>query len=212
MVFRLFALTWRFEARGEDRLPPSYVLALWHGRIIGSTVYNRDSRCVTMASQSKDGALGAGAVDGLGLHATRGSPSRGGREAFVAMERELKAGAPFAALTVDGPKGPWRRVKPGALLLARRTKLPVVPITFSADRFKLLRSWDMGMIPKPFARVVVAYGSPMDVSTLGSPAEAAEAIGVALDELTMQLDREVVGCELWPPRASLPPLAPADSE
>lgn len=206
VIFRLFALTWKLEARGEDRLPPSYVLALWHGRIIGSTVYNRDSRCVTMASQSKDGALAAGAVDGLGLHATRGSPSRGGREAFVAMERELKAGAPFAALTVDGPKGPWRRVKPGALLLARRTRLPIVPITFSADRFKLLHSWDMGMIPKPFARVVVAYGEAMDVSALGSPAEAAEAIGAAIDELTMQLDREVVGRELWPPRASLPPV------
>ena len=60
--------------------------------------------------------------------------------------------------------------------------------------------------------VETSIGAPMDVSTLGSPAEAAEAIGVALDELTMQLDREVVGCELWPPRASLPPLAPADRE
>lgn len=206
VVLRVLGRTLRFEARGREGLPPSYVLVLWHGRAMGSTIYNRDSGCVTMSSQSRDGSLGAGIVEGLGLVATRGSSSRGGREGFVAMERALKAGAPFAALTVDGPRGPWRRVKPGALLLARRAGLPVVPITFSCDRFVLLRGWDRGLIPMPFARVVVAYGEPIHVRSPGSSAETAERVGAALDELTMQLDRRVLGRELWPPRASLPPL------
>ncbi|HNX50931.1 MAG TPA: lysophospholipid acyltransferase family protein [Thermoanaerobaculaceae bacterium] len=210
MVFRLLAWSWREEARGNEKLPPHYVLALWHGRLIGLIPFHRGSRCVTMASQSKDGALAAGFVDGLGMHATRGSASRGGREAFGSMERALRAGAPFAALTVDGPKGPWRRVKPGVLLLARRMRIPVVPVTLSCDSFKLLHSWDMGMIPKPFARVVVEYGDPMDPHALGTPAEAAERIGAAMDEITMRLDRELAGRELWPPRETLPPSSPSD--
>jgi lysophospholipid acyltransferase (LPLAT)-like uncharacterized protein len=110
---------------------------------------------------------------------------------------------------VDGPKGPWRRVKPGVLLLARRMRIPVVPVTLSCDRFKLLRSWDMGMIPKPFARVVVEYGDPMDPHALGTPAEAGERIGAAMDEITMRLDRELAGRELWPPREALPPYDPS---
>ena len=209
LAFRMLAWTWREEARCTEKLPPSYVLALWHGRLIGLIPFHRGSRCVTMASKSKDGALAAGFVDGLGMHATRGSASKGGREAFGLMERALRAGAPFAALTVDGPKGPWRRVKPGVLLLARRMKIPVVPVTLSCDRFKLLRSWDMGMIPRPFARVVVEYGDPMDPHAMGTPAEAGERIGAAMDEITMRLDRELAGRELWPPRETLPPFDPS---
>ena len=67
MALRALKLTLRFEVRHPERFRPPCILALWHGRIIGSTMFHADSRCVTMASQSKDGGLAAGAVDGLGL-------------------------------------------------------------------------------------------------------------------------------------------------
>jgi lysophospholipid acyltransferase (LPLAT)-like uncharacterized protein len=205
MMLRTLKLTLRFEVRHAERFKPPCILALWHGRIIGSTLYHTDSRCVTMASQSKDGGLAAGAVDGLGLKATRGSPSRGGREAISAMAAALKAGAPYLALTVDGPKGPWRRVKPGVVVLARRLNLPVVPISFSCRRHHMLRSWDHGVIPKSFARVLVGYGEPWIPDRSKDGPSPADRIAASLDALTAELDREAVGRELWPePPAPLP--------
>ena len=58
-LLRALKLTLRFEVRHGERFQPPCVLALWHGRIIGSIIYHADSGCVTMASQSKDGGLAA---------------------------------------------------------------------------------------------------------------------------------------------------------
>lgn len=211
MALRALKLTLRFEVRHPERFRPPCILALWHGRIIGSTMFHADSRCVTMASQSKDGGLAAGAVDGLGLRATRGSPSRGGREAIGQMAAALRAGAPYAALTVDGPKGPWRRVKPGIVVLARRLDLPVVPISFSCRRHRMLHSWDHGIVPRPFAKVLVGYGEAW-VPTRGiDSGVAVNQIASAIDEITVELDRETVGHELWPEAPAPADRADADS-
>jgi lysophospholipid acyltransferase (LPLAT)-like uncharacterized protein len=198
MLLRTLKLTLRFEVRHAERFTPPCVLALWHGRIIGSTLYHTDSGCVSMASQSNDGALAAGAIDGLGLLATRGSTSRGGREAIGAMSAALRSGAPFAALTVDGPKGPWRQVKPGVVVLARRLGLPVVPISFSCARHKMLRSWDHGIVPRPFARLLVGYGEPWLPERSKDGPSPQERIAASLEAITRELDREACGRELWP--------------
>jgi len=48
-----------------------------------------------------------------------------------------------------------------------------VPVVAVADRAWHLRSWDRFMIPKPFARVTIAYGNPQKVSA-ATPRDAAE--------------------------------------
>ena len=199
MLLRRWRPAGRIEVRNREILKPPYVLALWHGRIIGSLMDNYDCGCVTMASRSNDGALAAGIVEGLGLKATRGSGSRGGREALDEMEDLVRAGTPFAALTVDGPRGPWRRVKTGAVVLARRLGVPIYAVTFSATRTRVLGSWDHLVLPMPLSKVVVSYAGPWsgDVSAedLGA---AAREVGTKMDALTEALDREVAGRALWP--------------
>ncbi|MGD1148570.1 MAG: DUF374 domain-containing protein [Thermoanaerobaculaceae bacterium] len=200
LVLRLWRRTIRVESRNREILKPPFVLALWHGRVIGSLMDNYDCGCVTMASRSNDGALAAGIVEGLGLKATRGSGSRGGREALDEMEDMVRAGQPFAALTVDGPRGPWRRVKTGTVMLARRLGVPIFAVSFSSPRPEVLRSWDHMVLPRPFSKVVVGYAGPWsaDVDT-GELSSVAEIVGARLDALTEALDREVAGRELWPP-------------
>jgi lysophospholipid acyltransferase (LPLAT)-like uncharacterized protein len=199
LMLRLWKRAIRLEVRNREILKPPFVLALWHGRMIGSLMDNFDCGCVTMTSRSKDGTLAAGIAAGLGLKATRGSGSRGGREALDEMEDMVRAGCPFAALTVDGPRGPWRRVKTGAVVLARRLGVPIYAVTFSTARHRVLRSWDQMVLPRPFSTVVVAYAGPWssDVPTDGVSA-VAERVGKELDSLTAALDREVAGVELWP--------------
>ena len=197
-TIRVWRSMLRMESRNRAALDGPCVLAVWHGRLMGVLMDQQDSRLVTMASRSADGALAAGAVAALGMRAARGSSSRGGREAFDEMRRAVAGGAPRAALTVDGPKGPWREVQPGAVLLARRLRIPLVPASFSCRTGKVLDSWDHMLLPRIGTRVLVAYGEPWAPERLtGHVDEVRRELGKAIDELTGALDQEVVGRELW---------------
>lgn len=193
--------TLRIEVRGAANFKRPCVLAFWHGRLLGVLMSNLGSQAVSMASRSRDGALAAGALVAAGIRVTRGSGSRGGREALRDMRAAVGGGAPFAGLTVDGPRGPWREVQPGVVMLARWLELPVVPATFSASRSRVLRSWDRLVLPRPFSRMVVAYGEPMEGAALeGKLDAAAERVRDRLETLTSALDRDVAGSDLWPAR------------
>jgi lysophospholipid acyltransferase (LPLAT)-like uncharacterized protein len=192
--------TVRLESRNHEVVGQPCVLAFWHGRLMGVVMDNLGCRAVSMASLSSDGAVAAGALNAVGLQSARGSSSAGGREALREVERIMAESAPFAGLTVDGPKGPWRQVKPGVVLLARRLGVPLVPASFSCRRPKLLSSWDRMVLPKPFTRVVVAYGEPWGPERLAGPSrEVVVGVAQALDALGDRLDRELVGRPLWPP-------------
>jgi hypothetical protein len=65
-------------------------------------------------------------------------------------------------------------VAPGAVVISGRTGAPMVPTTVAASRAWRLNSWDRFMIPKPFARVVIAYGEPLRPASGSSRVEAPE--------------------------------------
>ena len=203
-VLRAWQLTLRRELRNAASREGPCVVAVWHGRFVGVLMENFGSQLVTMASLSADGAFAAGAVRMVGLRVARGSSSRGGREALTAMSVALTTGVPVAGLTVDGPKGPWRRVKPGAVALAIKHDLPLVPATFSSRRLIELRSWDRLVLPRPFSRTVVRYGEPLTPERMRADPEAAlDGIGEELDRIGRELDLEVAGREVWPARETL---------
>lgn len=201
VAIRVWRHTLRVEARQRKVLGEPCILAVWHGRLMGVLMDQIASGLVTMASQSSDGALATGAVEGLGMRVARGSTSKGGREALATMGRDLGSGVARAALTVDGPRGPWRQVHPGVVVLARRLRLPVVPATFSCRRAKVLSSWDRMVLPRPFTRMVVAYGEPWPPERLREAGRnAADELATAIDRLTEDLDTELLGSPLWPAR------------
>jgi lysophospholipid acyltransferase (LPLAT)-like uncharacterized protein len=198
---RAWRMTLRSEVRNQAARDQRCVVAVWHGRFVGVLLENFDSRLITMASLSADGAFAAGACRMVGLRVARGSGSRGGRAALDVMSDALAAGAPAAGLTVDGPKGPWRQVKPGAVALALRHQLPLVPATFSSRRVVALRSWDHMVLPRPFTRSVVMYGEPWTPDQLRKDPEGALVeVGERLDHMCRELDLEIAGRELWPDR------------
>lgn len=195
-VYRRF-LRWQVMAPGP--LPRPCILAVWHGRLLGVLLHQEGSGMVTMASLSADGALAAGAVRALGCRAVRGSASRGGSQALRALKRALEAGAPLAGLTVDGPKGPWRQVKPGVVAAAKWLRIPIVPASFSGNRVRILASWDRMVVPRVAARVLVGYGKPLLPEELPEEVDAAcRHVGQALESLTVELDRKLFGSPLWP--------------
>jgi lysophospholipid acyltransferase (LPLAT)-like uncharacterized protein len=73
------------------------------------------------------------------------------------------------AITPDGPHGPPREVKAGAILLAQKTGLPLMSAAVGYDRAWRFKSWDRFILPKPFARVKLYIGPDLHV-----PAELTE--------------------------------------
>src|SRR2546425_1219103 len=161
--------TFRWRAEGAEHLDAvaqsgrQPIMAFWHGRILPATIYFRRRGIVVITSANFDGEWIAGIIQRFGYGTARGSTSRGGRKALLQLTREMTAGKP-AGFTVDGPRGPARIARPGAVWLAKATGNPVVPFHLEADRHWTLNSWDRTQIPKPRATVALVVGEPFEVS------------------------------------------------
>ncbi len=77
-------------------------------------------------------------------------------------------------VTPDGPRGPARQLAPGALAAAQRAQAPLVALRAHAASAWRFRSWDRFLVPKPFARVTIAYG-PVTYVPAGDPAVLEQA-------------------------------------
>ena len=170
VLARLLVLTYRIRVEGGDHRKAaeashphgSFCFALWHEQLFASIVAHKGQRFAPLASLSDDGDIVTWVMARFGFRTVRGSSSRGGPEARDALVDMTEQGW-FTAITVDGPRGPRRRVKGGVVDLARRTGVAVVPLSTVGDRQWVLKSWDAFKIPKPFARVAVRYGAPVPV-------------------------------------------------
>ena len=86
------------------------------------------------------------------MRAARGSSSRLGREAATALVEVMRAGYDVG-ITPDGPRGPCYEVKPGAVIVPRRTAAPVLLVGAEFLSAWRLRSWDGFHVPRPFSCV-----------------------------------------------------------
>jgi lysophospholipid acyltransferase (LPLAT)-like uncharacterized protein len=126
---------------------------------------------LVMVSRSRDGDVIADTVERFGLCAVRGSSGRGGGDALREMGERLRRESVSAGIIVDGPRGPARVAKSGAVVLARATGLPIVPGTWWARPALRVGSWDRTLVPLPFARVVFAFEEPLWIAPGTTDAE-----------------------------------------
>ena len=179
MGYRLVAslgVTLRWRTEGLQHLDEIVatgrqpIMTFWHGRILPAAYFFRRRGIVVITSENFDGEWIAGIIERFGYGTARGSTSRGGGKALLQLVRDMAAGKP-AGFTVDGPRGPARVAQPGAMWLAKATGNPVLPFHVEADRHWTLNSWDRTQIPRPYATVALAVGTPIDV-----PSDADEAM------------------------------------
>jgi lysophospholipid acyltransferase (LPLAT)-like uncharacterized protein len=186
LLLRALAATWRIDVVGAEHLAVTrragggFVFALWHRTLVPLLWWHRRQDVTLLVSRHADGELLADTAARLGYRLARGSSTRGGATALRAIIRTLDAGG-AVAVTPDGPVGPARVVKPGALAAARRAHAPILPVSAGASSAWQLASWDRLIIPRPFARVRIAYGPPLDAGG------ARDGAGGAA-ELTRRLD------------------------
>jgi lysophospholipid acyltransferase (LPLAT)-like uncharacterized protein len=139
------------------------IYAVWHGRILMLPyLYGRRGVHV-LTSRSRDGEVLSRFVQGFGVRVVRGSSSRGGARALLTLARLVREDGAEILVVPDGPRGPRHVAQPGAVLLAKMTGVPVVPVGLAAVPGSVLRSWDAFLVPYPFARTVVVFGHPISV-------------------------------------------------
>jgi lysophospholipid acyltransferase (LPLAT)-like uncharacterized protein len=195
VIIRLLSITVRMRHVRPENIEntPQYILAFWHDQLLMPLLGRgrRWRRPITvMISSSKDGNLSFGVLSLFGVSGTRGSSTRRGAVALLGLLRQARDGK-NVVFTPDGPRGPARIVKDGVIYSAQASKLPIVPIAFSARRRKYLRTWDRMMIPLPFSKCVCVYGEPMTVPRDADTEEWRLKLEQALNALSDEAERLV---------------------
>jgi lysophospholipid acyltransferase (LPLAT)-like uncharacterized protein len=167
IAIRLIAPTLHYRVSVEDGGPPEGnvdpgIYVFWHRCVFTATYHFRKRGIVVMTSRSLDGEYIARIIEKFGYGAARGSSSRGGVRALLGMHRDIEAGR-TVAFTIDGPRGPRYVAKPGPVLLARNTQVPIMPFHISLEKAWVLDTWDAFVVPKPFSRALVRIGKLIHV-------------------------------------------------
>ena len=168
VLIRALGWTWRIRVSDDDDLrrqraaSQPVIFILWHGQLLPLLYHHRREGVAVLISEHSDGEIVARIAISLGYRTVRGSTSRGAARALIGLSRAVKEGHDLA-ITPDGPRGPAKSFAAGALVVAQRTGAPMVPVAVSASRGWRLKSWDRFLIPKPFARVHIAYGDLMSI-------------------------------------------------
>lgn len=195
MLEGLFATT-RHRRRGEEhylrfrREGRPVIFVFWHGQLLPLVHYHRDEGIVVLVSEHEDGEYITRIIRRHGFDTVRGSSTRGGVKGLKGLVRAARGGHDLA-LTPDGPRGPARRFKPGALVAAQLTGAPLIPVAVGASAAWRFDSWDRFMVPRPLSRIEIEYGPPrwiergLDKDEL---AARARELGAQMREMTERVE------------------------
>ncbi len=173
----------------ESKKPVIFIL--WHGRILFASYFFRKRGITALVSPSRDGEIVARIASGWGYKLLRGSGSHPVVDEWKKMKKLMTLGGELI-IVVDGPKGPEREMKPGAVRLAQETGAYLIPFTYSSKKGKFFKSWDRFLLFYPFTKLVAIHGRPIKIpSDLNADEFERERLKVekSLRELEEKADR-----------------------
>jgi lysophospholipid acyltransferase (LPLAT)-like uncharacterized protein len=186
---RLVARTCRVS--GPPITQEQAIFAIWHESNLVSAIaawkLRDDKQPVVFSTRGFRGIVMNTMLRSFGADVVtlpeEGAASRG--EA-TSLSRELaRVGREGRSLVIscDGPFGPYRVVKPGVLIVARESGLPIQPwAVASRPPFRLRRRWDRMILALPFGRLRIYEGVPLRLA-------ARDRIKPRLAELQSELER-----------------------
>ena len=194
LYVRLVARTARVDGAVTQE---ACVLAFWHEYNLAAAIAAKrmrgHRRHVSFSTTTLRGdvmnamlaSLGAGSIP---------LPAEKERAASARLTLEMaRLGREGASLGVspDGPVGPYRRAKPGALIVARESGLPLQPWAVrAAPALRMSGRWDRHVIPLPFCRLRVEEAEPIAVGPREPLRPLLARLQRELDEVATAADRE----------------------
>ena len=152
-VIKCLLRTLRVTREGEV-LSGGGVVAFLHGEQLPLLLQLPTGQRITPISRSSDGELQTYVMSRFQVEAVRGSSSRGGLRVLRELYRHMQVRPQlFTLIAVDGPRGPYGHVHPGAVHLSTRLERPLWLCRARCDRAWRLKTWDRFLIPKPFSNI-----------------------------------------------------------
>ena len=194
IIRAIWGMTRDVAVLGEGRLESALAVhgavipVYWHQHQLLPVRYLLSRRAAGLklgflVSPSVDGEMPAMLIGRSGGFAIRGSSSATGarslRDYYEAMTRDGVS----PAITPDGPRGPAREFKPGAILLAQLSGKPLLPMAFASRRVFRFPTWDQFILPLPWTPSVLAIGEPQTVPRRLDAAALADWQGRMQEEL-----------------------------
>lgn len=165
-----------------------FVLAFWHGSMLLPWYLQRHKNFAGLTSKSKDGDLLNKVLKLWGYNVVRGSSTEGGEVALGILLDYAKNGCSIS-ITPDGPLGPYRKMKAGAVIAAKKSGLPLVLIGVGFKGKRNLKSWDKFTVPKLSTKAKVVYSDPIRIDKDLSYSETTKMI-VKCEKILNQIQDE----------------------
>jgi lysophospholipid acyltransferase (LPLAT)-like uncharacterized protein len=189
---RLVAATCRIQGAVTQE---QVVLAFWHEyNLVAAAAAFRARPIQHHVSFSTQTFRGEVMTSMLG-HLDSGSvplPAEGQRAEAARLSLELaRIGREGSSPVVspDGPVGPYRRAKPGALIVARQAGLPLQPwAVWARPALRLPGRWDRHIVPLPFSSLRVEASEPIRVGQREPLRPLLARLQDALDEVALRVD------------------------
>lgn len=171
------------------------VYAMWHAHQCCVHGLPDRANCNVLVSRSRDGQIIANVVEKWGFKIIHGSKGKKGSvEATLQMIHALEHGE-CCAIMVDGPKGPAKVVKDGAIKIAKKAGVPIVPVFWYSPNLTFLKfpSWDGFRIPFFWTKLINIYGEPIYVDADNDKAQD--------EEVRLKVQRSLEKLEKEAPKA-----------
>lgn len=158
-LIKTLVSTIRVKITNEDALNEKAVFIFWHSKMLLGWSLFKNKRSCALVSQSKDGEILSALLKKWNYKVSRGSSSKGGKEALQSLFDAAKSGYSIV-ITPDGPRGPANVIKNGAMIVSNECNIPIIPVNIVySSKMVLIKSWDKFQIPYPFSKCKVSFGT-----------------------------------------------------
>lgn len=181
------------------------IFLFWHGRLLLPALFlKREVKNTTYGvfSNHKDGKVIKKFFDLNGIIPIDGSSTSGGVGVLKQTLKVLKIEKGNVGITPDGPIGPRFKITTNSpFFLAQKTGAVIVPLICSASRVKIFNSWDRFFFIKPFGKIKIKIGTPVEVSRTATEQDI-EKLRIKVQKYmikeTQKMDQDLLGIKIEP--------------
>jgi lysophospholipid acyltransferase (LPLAT)-like uncharacterized protein len=198
LYLRLVAVTARTS--GPPVIQGQALFAIWHeSNLVAATAAYRlrtTKRVISFSTRGFRGIVMNTMLESMGSGVIA-LPAESNRAEAAKLAKELaRIGREGSSLVVscDGPTGPYRVAKPGVLIVARESGIPIQPWAVAVrPPWRLNGRWDRHLVPVPFCRMRVEEGVPIRIAPREALKPRLAELQSALDRVQGLADRRMAG-------------------
>jgi len=135
------------------------MLACWHENLVSFACFFKswEKKLWVISSTHRDSRVLATILKSWEYKLIKGSSTRGWLSVLKKLIKVFSTPKSIVAITNDGPRGPAKQSKPGALKVALKHNVRIVGMSSKVSSFWRLKTWDKMILPKPFSTIRVCF-------------------------------------------------------